>query len=53
MLGWERFSWIQVLGFIILVTGTLIYNGAFPYFQPEQHGETAPLLAADDTHRGE
>ncbi|KAI8323216.1 hypothetical protein GQ54DRAFT_258656 [Martensiomyces pterosporus] len=26
MLGWESFSWIQVLGFIVLVYGTFVYN---------------------------
>lgn len=25
-LGWETFSWIQVIGFVILVYGTFIYN---------------------------
>ncbi|KAJ1645091.1 hypothetical protein J3B02_000288 [Coemansia erecta] len=25
-LGWESFSWIQVVGFVILVYGTFIYN---------------------------
>ncbi|KAJ2679841.1 hypothetical protein IWW39_006463 [Coemansia spiralis] len=25
-LGWETFSWIQVIGFIVLVYGTFIYN---------------------------
>ncbi|CAG8492233.1 9520_t:CDS:2 [Paraglomus brasilianum] len=26
LLGWEIFSWLQVLGFVILVTGTFIFN---------------------------
>ncbi|KAJ2488961.1 hypothetical protein IWW37_004389 [Coemansia sp. RSA 2050] len=25
-LGWETFSWIQVIGFVVLVYGTFIYN---------------------------
>ncbi|KAJ2743082.1 hypothetical protein GGI20_004020 [Coemansia sp. BCRC 34301] len=25
-LGWEAFSWIQVIGFVVLVYGTFIYN---------------------------
>ncbi|KAJ2344177.1 hypothetical protein IWW50_004823 [Coemansia erecta] len=25
-LGWESFSWIQVIGFVVLVYGTFIYN---------------------------
>ncbi|KAJ1960165.1 hypothetical protein GGI12_003953 [Dipsacomyces acuminosporus] len=26
MLGWEAFSWIQVVGFVVLVYGTFVYN---------------------------
>lgn len=47
-LGWERFSWVQVIGFTVLVTGTLIFNDAIPYFSdPEEAepGEHAPLLS--------
>ncbi|KAJ2380521.1 hypothetical protein GGI05_006281, partial [Coemansia sp. RSA 2603] len=25
-LGWETFSWIQVIGFVVLVYGTFVYN---------------------------
>jgi len=25
-LGWERFRWLQVLGFALLVYGTFLYN---------------------------
>ena len=26
LMGWERFNWVQMIGFIILVFGTLVYN---------------------------
>lgn len=26
LIGWERFSWVQLIGFLILVYGTLVYN---------------------------
>ncbi|KAI9272825.1 hypothetical protein BDA99DRAFT_593171, partial [Phascolomyces articulosus] len=30
-LGWEQFSWIQVIGFVIMVTGTFYFNGVISY----------------------
>lgn len=26
-LGWETFKWLQVLGFVMLVYGTFLFNG--------------------------
>lgn len=26
LIGWEEFSWIQLVGFVVLLTGTFIYN---------------------------
>jgi len=42
-LGWETFSWFQVLGFIVLIYGTFIFNGIinFPY-QLLNRSETDP-----------
>lgn len=28
--GWEKFKWLQLIGFAILVTGTTTYNGLLP-----------------------
>ncbi|KAI5478577.1 5-methyltetrahydropteroyltriglutamate-homocysteine S-methyltransferase [Pseudohyphozyma bogoriensis] len=27
MLGWEHFKWLQVIGFVLLVYGTFVFNG--------------------------
>jgi hypothetical protein len=34
-LGWEKFCYMQVIGFVLLMTGTLTYNAVFklPGFQ--------------------
>ena len=29
-LGWESFKWLQVLGFVLLVYGTFLFNGLVP-----------------------
>ncbi|ORZ19017.1 hypothetical protein BCR42DRAFT_412045 [Absidia repens] len=53
-LGWEMFSWIQVVGFIIMVTGTSYFNGVlrWPFAsdseRSENDGETQPLLSSSD-----
>ncbi|CAG8525813.1 487_t:CDS:2 [Paraglomus occultum] len=49
LLGWEIFSWLQVLGFIVLVTGTFIFNNVInpPSFIAGGHadsGERRPLI---------
>lgn len=33
-IGWEKFSWLQLFGFIIMVLGNFIYNEiiAIPFF---------------------
>ncbi|KAJ3223184.1 hypothetical protein HK099_001435 [Clydaea vesicula] len=30
-LGWETFNWVQVLGFMVLLPGTLMFNDVFKY----------------------
>jgi hypothetical protein len=49
-LGWERFSWVQVIGFVVLVLGTFIFNDVIkpPFFNGEQGPETSPLLREDE-----
>ncbi|KAI9339709.1 hypothetical protein BD770DRAFT_400001 [Pilaira anomala] len=49
-LGWEQFSWVQVIGFIVMVTGTFYFNGVlkWPFAAEEDEEETAPLLSRDD-----
>ncbi|KAI8379428.1 uncharacterized protein BYT42DRAFT_568743 [Radiomyces spectabilis] len=45
-LGWEQFSWIQVIGFIVMVTGTFYFNGVlrWPFQDTDAEDERAPLL---------
>lgn len=47
-LGWEHFSWIQVVGFVVMVTGTFYFNGVlkWPFVteEAEEESERAPLL---------
>ncbi|KAI8068236.1 hypothetical protein BC940DRAFT_299480 [Gongronella butleri] len=46
-LGWEHFSWIQVLGFVVMVTGTFYFNGVlkWPFVEREaEPEERRPLL---------
>ena len=35
---WDQYSWVQVIGFLLLVLGTLTYNGVikYPFLQYEQ-----------------
>lgn len=53
-LGWEHFSWIQVVGFITMVTGTFYFNGVlkWPFVNDEEEeqaaNERAPLLPRDE-----
>lgn len=49
-LGWEVFSWIQVVGFVIMVIGTFYFNGVVRYpFAPDSIDpeETRPLLTSE------
>jgi len=61
LVGWEEFQWLQLIGFIVLLCGTLLYNeviiirqlGSYdaviaPEVAPES--ERSPLL--DDSRRG-
>ncbi|RKP10160.1 hypothetical protein THASP1DRAFT_13242 [Thamnocephalis sphaerospora] len=50
-LGWESFKWLQVVGFVLLVYGTFLYNGVVRPPKPfRRHGgeeiidETEPIL---------
>ncbi|ANZ77581.1 BA75_04497T0 [Komagataella pastoris] len=46
-LGWESFKWLQLVGFSLLVLGTLTFNGVLKaekwYFIPEWFKKDAPL----------
>lgn len=46
-LGWEKFSWIQVVGFIVMVTGTFYFNGVlrWPFVNEGDEDERRPLLS--------
>jgi len=45
-LAWNTFSWLQFCGFVVLVTGTLVYNGlvALPAFVVPPASEKKALL---------
>lgn len=50
-LGWEIFSWIQVIGFTVMVIGTFYFNGVlrWPFatdLEIEEY-EREPLLSSD------
>lgn len=51
-LGWEHFSWIQVIGFAVMVTGTFYFNNVlkWPFVtdDEEQENERTPLLRHDE-----
>lgn len=52
-LGWEQFSWIQVIGFAVMVMGTFYFNGVlrWPFASDEELAsrEREPLLRSPDT----
>ncbi|CAI2162448.1 12243_t:CDS:2 [Funneliformis geosporum] len=54
-LGWESFSWLQVIGFVVLVLGTFTFNNVInppPFFSvptPDSR-ESRPLLPEDHEH---
>jgi hypothetical protein len=52
-LGWERFSWVQVIGFVVMVLGTFIFNDVIkpPFFNGEEGPETSPLLREDENEQ--
>lgn len=51
-LGWEQFSWVQVVGFVVMVTGTFYFNGVlrWPFVteNEEERNERAPLLSHEE-----
>jgi len=52
-LMWNTFSWIQLLGFVVLVAGTLVYNEMIVIPGLDPKGVTEPLVsnqAKDDAH---
>jgi len=36
--GWEKFCWVQIIGFVVLLGGTFVYNGVvhIPGFDYEE-----------------
>jgi hypothetical protein len=52
--GWESFCWIQTIGFVVLLTGTIVYNKIikipFLAYPEEEEDETSEekLLNDDD-----
>lgn len=52
-LGWESFKWLQILGFVILVYATFLFNGIVkpPLKFLRVNEEVAPLLAEDPIER--
>ncbi|CAG8502670.1 1161_t:CDS:2 [Acaulospora colombiana] len=54
-IGWETFSWLQVVGFIVLICGTFIFNDVISppscfVVPPPQTNENQPLLPEDHEH---
>lgn len=52
LLGWESFSWVQVVGFVIMVTGTFYFNGVlrWPFITSDVEGsERTPLLRSSNS----
>ena len=49
MLGWERFHWMQLVGFIIMVTGSLCYNEIieFPFCRPPRRESEYKSVSSD------
>lgn len=43
--GWDSFSWIELVGFSILVFGVFIFNGVFTSIKSTVVGESTPLLS--------
>ncbi|KAL0089596.1 hypothetical protein J3Q64DRAFT_1813626 [Phycomyces blakesleeanus] len=53
-LGWEQFSGIQVVGFVVMVIGTFYFNGVlrWPLVKSDEDDtldETAPLLSTEES----
>ncbi|KAI8374911.1 hypothetical protein BD560DRAFT_454001 [Blakeslea trispora] len=43
--SWDSFSWLELVGFIVLVLGVFIFNGVFSNLKSGSMSETAPLLS--------
>ena len=47
-IGWEKFCWVQIIGFVVLLGGTFVFNGVvhvpgFDYVELPQEDETERL----------
>ena len=52
-LAWQKFNWLQLVGFIILLIGMCLYNDVIlrPLYEkivPKKQGERTPLLRSSD-----
>ena len=45
-IGWEKFCWVQVVGFVLLLTGTFIFNALIKV--PGFSYEDAPAASSQD-----
>ncbi|GAN05276.1 integral membrane protein [Mucor ambiguus] len=43
--GWDSFSWLELIGFTVLVFGVFIFNGVFTSLKANVVGESTPLLS--------
>ncbi|KAI7907188.1 uncharacterized protein BX663DRAFT_528966 [Cokeromyces recurvatus] len=43
--GWDSFSWLEFIGFFILILGVFIFNGVFSTVKSTILAETTPLLS--------
>ncbi|GAA5814138.1 hypothetical protein MFLAVUS_007631 [Mucor flavus] len=43
--GWDTFSWLELIGFSVLVFGVFIFNGVFTCVKTSIVGESTPLLS--------
>jgi hypothetical protein len=43
--GWDSFSWLELVGFTVLVIGVFIFNGVFTSVKHSFAGESTPLLS--------
>jgi hypothetical protein len=51
LLGWETFCFVQVIGFVVLLAGTMIYNKVWRlesvFWYPPEPGEEALLVVEE------
>ncbi|KAL0140528.1 hypothetical protein V8B55DRAFT_1508089 [Mucor lusitanicus] len=43
--GWDSFSWLELIGFTVLVLGVFVFNGVFTSLKASVVGESTPLLS--------